>query len=190
MAFPRIGLFGGTFDPIHEGHLEIARKALAELNLDRLILIPCRQSPHKTGKPGASDEDRLEMLRLVTSSDPRLAVDPLELERPPPSYTWSTVRELKKQFPSGSQLFLLIGLDQWESLPRWAHPERLADDVEFIVVGRNGFPAPRPGYNAHFLEGNHPASSTLIRKSLAAGKPPEWIPDSVLAFINEKGLYS
>ena len=186
----RIGFFGGTFDPVHEGHLEVGHKAVTALQLDQLIFLPCRRSPHKTTAPGAPDAERLQLLRLATAGHPHFRVDPYELERPPPSYTWETIRNLKPRYPAGTRFYLLIGLDQWEALPRWTHPERLAEDVEFIVVGRNGTPATRDHYRAHFLKGNHPASASAIRNDLKTGQPPTWLPHSVLDFIQKKGLYS
>ncbi len=188
-ARKRVALFGGTFDPIHEGHLEIAKKAVDQLKLDQVIFVPCRRSPHKEKEPGAPDGDRLEMLRLATAEIEWVEVTDYELKKPPPSYTWETVREFKKL---GFELFLLIGFDQWEALPRWTHPERLAEDVEFIVVGRDEQPAPRAGYRSHFIHGDHPASSTMIRSSLrdgAPGKKPDWLANAVFRYIREKGLY-
>lgn len=185
----RIGFFGGTFDPVHEGHLEIATRALRALQLDRLIFLPCRRSPHKSTNPGASDQDRLQMLKLAIRCQPRFRVDPFELLRPPPSYTWETIKVLKERYPADTRLFLLIGLDQWDSLPKWSHPEELASDVDFIVAGRDGHPSPRKGYRAHFLKSNHPASATSIRRALSTSDTPDWLPDSVLAFIRKKGLY-
>lgn len=185
-----IAFFGGTFDPIHLGHLEVAIKARESFELDEVIFLPCRRSPHKTEAPGASDADRLEMLKRATAGQPGLSVDDYELTLPPPSYTWKTIRTLKDRHPAGTRVFLLIGLDQWEALPRWRHPERLAEDLEFIVVGRDGYPEPRKGYRAHFLKGDHPASATVIRAELAAGKSSRWLPDPVSDYIRAKALYS
>ena len=131
---PRLAFFGGTFDPIHLGHLEIARKAQLALELDQVIFLPCRQSPHKTDSPGASDQERLEMIKIAIQDIPWAHVSDIELEKPPPSYTWETLREFKNTFRGDCRLFLILGLDQWNSLPRWKHPERLAEDVEFIVI--------------------------------------------------------
>lgn len=186
----RIGFFGGTFDPVHEGHLEVGTKAVKALQLDKLIFLPCRRSPHKLEGPGASDNERFEMLKLATAGIPCFQVDSFELEKPPPSYTWETVYELKHRYPVGTRFYLLIGLDQWKALPLWKHPERLAGSVEFIVVGRNGTPAARDHYRAHFLTGNHPASASEIRNNLANGGPAKWLPNSVLEYIRKKGLYS
>jgi len=191
MSHPlRLGFFGGTFDPVHEGHLEIGLKAVSALQLDRLIFLPCRRSPHKSAEPRASDHDRLAMLKLASAGHPNFRVDPFELERPPPSYTWQTIRALKLRFPADTQFYLLIGLDQWEALPTWQDPERLAEEVEFIVASRNGSPSIHDHYRAHFLKGNHPASASAIRSALATGHSPKWLPNSVLAYIREKGLYS
>jgi len=187
---PRLAIFGGTFDPIHEGHLEIASKAQRALQLDRVIFLPCRQSPHKTGTPGASDQERLEMIKIATRDLPWAKVCDYELTKPPPSYTWKTVRELKLTLPVNSRLFLILGLDQWHALPRWKYPERLAGDLEFIVVGRDGSPSPRAGYQAHFLAGNHPASSSQIREDLTKGVLPRWLPKKIRTYLTKKGLYS
>lgn len=186
---PRIAFFGGTFDPIHEGHLEIAEKALSILKLDQVIFIPCRRSPHKTNGPKVSDQDRFEMLNLATASLPWAQIEDYELKKAPPSYTSETVAYFKEKHPPQTQHFLLIGFDQWEALPRWKNPEFLTQNVEFIVVGRNQQASPRDGYTAHFIEGNHPASSSQIRKDLAATNPPQWLPESVRAYIHDKGLY-
>lgn len=186
----KIAIFGGTFDPVHEGHLEIATKAVATLALNQVIFLPCRRSPHKTETPGASDAERLEMLKIATSHLPWAIVEDYELQKPPPSYTWETVRHLKQKLPPQTQLFLLIGLDQWNNLPRWQNTEALAADLEFIVVGRSGHPRPRSGFRAHFIKGNHPASASEIRKILALGGTPDWLPPEVTRFISKKDLYS
>ena len=186
----RVAIFGGTFDPIHLGHLEIANKARTALQLDRVIFLPCRQSPHKSSAPGASDEQRLEMIQLVSKDYPWAEVSDHELSQAPPSYTWESVRHFKSTLPESTRLFLILGLDQWTSLPTWAHPERIARDVELIVVGRNGTPSPREGYQAHFLPGNHPASSSEIRSALASGEDPKWLPGKIRTFLSENGLYS
>jgi len=187
---PKIAFFGGTFDPIHEGHLELAQKALKNLKLDQVLFIPCRQSPHKTEEPGASDQERLEMLKLATNSLPWAKVEDYELEKPPPSYTWETIRHFKKQLAPNTQLYLLIGFDQWNALPRWSNIETLREEVEFIVGGRSQEPEPRENYKAHFISGNHPASSSQIRSDLKNGKIPLWLPDPVKDYLYKKDLYS
>ncbi len=186
----KIAFFGGTFDPVHEGHLEIAKKAVDQLKLDQILFIPCRRSPHKTEDPGASDHDRLHMLQLATAEIPWAKVDDYELEKPPPSFTWETVRHFQSQLPSQTRLFLLIGFDQWEALPRWKNIEILAQDVEFIVVGRGKQATSRKGYRAHFIQGNHPASASQIRSALQNQIPTHWLHKAVQRYIGDKALYS
>ena len=186
----KIAFFGGTFDPVHDGHLEIAQKAVDQLDLDRVIFIPCRRSPHKSDAPGAEDLDRFRMLELATEDFPWAEVSDFELQRPPPSFTWETVRHFKEIFEGSTRLFLLVGFDQWESLPRWKNVKTLAHDVEFIVVGRSRQPEPREGYRAHFIEGNHPASASEIRKDLKGSRKARWLHKNVSRYISEKDLYS
>jgi len=186
----RIAFFGGTFDPVHEGHLELAQKAIHTLKLDRILFIPCRRSPHKTEEPGASDSERLDMLRLATASFSWAKIENYELKKPPPSYTWETVQHFKETLDPKTQLFLLIGFDQWNALPRWSNIETLAKLVEFIVVGRDQQPETREGYTAHFIEGNHPAASSQIRSDLKNGLAPRWLPPAVEDYLVKKDLYS
>ncbi len=184
----RIALFGGTFDPVHEGHLAIARKARAALDLDEVRFLPCHVSPHKTGTISAPPEDRLEMVRLATRGLPWAAVDEHDLRCPQPAYSYRTAEEMSRRFP-GARLFWLMGADQWRALPRWKEPERLAELVEFIVSSRDGTPESRPGWRAHFLSGDHPASATAIREALAAGREASWLPPEVAEYIRRRGLY-
>lgn len=186
----KIAFFGGTFDPVHDGHIEIAQKAVERIGLDHVIFIPCRRSPHKSEEPGASDADRLKMLELTTSRLPWATVSDDELQKPPPSFTWETVRQFKENLPDPKRLFLLIGFDQWESLPRWKNIDSLVLDVEFIVVERSGHPKPREGFKAHFIEGNHPASASGIRKDLQNGRKALWLAPEVANYIEKKDLYS
>jgi len=186
---PRIAFFGGTFDPIHEGHLEVAEKAKTALQLDQVLFLPCRQSPHKKKQPQASDQQRLEMIEIATSGLPWAEVSDYDLANPPPSYTWKTIKHFQSDLPSNAQLFLILGLDQWKSLPQWKHPERIAQMAEFIVIGRDGNPESRSGYTAHFLPGNHPASATQIRNSLAHTQDASWLPQLVFNYIRDHQLY-
>ncbi|MBB5350977.1 nicotinate-nucleotide adenylyltransferase [Haloferula luteola] len=185
----RIALFGGSFDPVHDGHIEISRRAMDQAALDRVIFLPCRISPHKADGPlPASGEDRLELLRLATADLPWATIDDFDLTAPPPSYSFRTVEEMTRRHPE-AKLFWLLGRDQWEALPRWKEPERLARSVEFLVFSREGAPVPRPGWSMQALQGVHPASSTAIRRALAAGRPPDHLHPAVLAAIRARGLY-
>jgi len=185
----RIGLFGGTFDPIHAGHLEIARRAREAMALDEVRFLPCHTSPHKPGVRSAPPEDRLEMVRLATRDLPWAVADDHDLTAPQPAYSWRTAEEMARRYPA-ARLFWIMGADQWRALPRWQHPERLAERVEFIVSARDGVPEPRPGWRMRVTPGEHPASATAIRSGLAEGKaPPGWLDPAVAAYIREKGLY-
>ena len=115
----RVGIFGGTFDPVHHGHLLLAEAALEQLDLDRILFIPAALSPFKQDRPpGASPEQRLRMLRLATGSEPRFGVDDRELHREGPSFTLETVRSLLGDYP-GVRFLLLVGADNLGDLDRW-----------------------------------------------------------------------
>jgi len=185
----RIGLFGGTFDPVHLGHLHLARVARESLGLDEVRFIPCRISPHKLGSEPTPAAERLAMLRLATRNEPWAVVDDLETLRAGPSYSWQTARETRDRFPQ-ARLFWIMGTDQWEALPHWAHPERLAECVEFIVFSRGAPAAPRNGYGLHAIHADHPASATRIREALANGENHlPWLDPEVESHIRRLGLY-
>ncbi len=185
----RIGLFGGTFDPVHLGHIHLAGIARDALDLDEVRFLPCRISPHKTGTPPTSGEDRLEMLRLATDGLPWAVIDDYELTHPGPSYSYQTAAAMAVKFPD-ARLFWIMGGDQWEALPRWKNPERLAGLVEFIVLSRGEVPTPRNGYRMHPVPGLHRASSTAIRAAFSGDEREHpWIHPHVAEWILEKKLY-
>lgn len=185
----RIALFGGTFDPIHLGHVELAELAKSALALDEIRFIPCRISPHKTGSSPASAQDRLEMLRLATQDLPWAVIDDLEIRREGPSFSWQTADAMKTNFPD-ARLFWIMGTDQWDALLDWANSERLAACVEFIVFSRGKTPSPRAGYLLHALETDQPASATTIREAIAAGTTHHpWLHPDVSRWIADHGLY-
>jgi nicotinate-nucleotide adenylyltransferase len=188
-ATHHLGIFGGTFDPVHLGHIHLAILAKEALGLDEVRFLPCRISPHKTGTVPASPFDRCEMLRRATADLPWSVVDSSELDRSGPSYSYQTAEALAAQYPD-SRLFWIMGSDQWEALPNWKNPERLAKSVEFIVLSRGDTPQSRAGYRLHVVSGSHPASATAIREALAHGEsPPTWLHPAVAAWIEERGLY-
>ena len=185
----RIALFGGTFDPVHLGHVHLAELAKSALALDEIRFIPCRISPHKTDTTPTSARDRLEMLRLATRDLPWAVVDELETLREGPSFSWQTAVAMKAKFPN-ARLFWIMGTDQWDTLTTWTHPERLAECVEFIVFSRGTPPSPRAGYQLHALEADHPASATAIREAIAAGATRHpWLHPDVSCWIAEHGIY-
>jgi nicotinate-nucleotide adenylyltransferase len=184
-----IALFGGTFDPVHRGHIHIAEAARNALALDQVRFLPCRISPHKSGTTPTAAADRLEMLRLATEGMPWAVVDDFEVRRDGPSFSWQTAEAMKARFPD-ARLFWIMGTDQWDVLPTWAHPQRLAACVEFIVFARGNPPEARDGYALHVVEGSHPASATAIREAIAAGETHHpWLDPAVARWIRGRGIY-
>lgn len=190
MPTPRkIGLFGGTFDPVHLGHLHLAALAREALGLDEVRFLPCHISPHKPGTAPASGKDRSQMLRLATAGLPWAVVDDFELRQPGPSYSYQTAAAMAEKFPA-ARLYWIMGGDQWDALPRWKHPERLAKHVEFAVLARGETPQPREGYPLHIIRGDHPASATEIRNAISNSSIYQhWLPPAVAEWIREKKLY-
>ncbi|WP_147871400.1 nicotinate (nicotinamide) nucleotide adenylyltransferase [Stieleria maiorica] len=133
----RIGVFGGSFDPVHVGHLWIAETATEALDLDRLLWIPTATQPLKPDGPVASDDQRVEMLRLAIAGRPGHEVDTRELHRAGVSYTVDTIAELQQEHP-GAEMYLIIGSDSLASMRRWHQPEALLSRVSLAVVQRGG----------------------------------------------------
>jgi len=134
----RIGVFGGTFDPVHVGHLAIALAALESVPLDRVLFVPVRRSPLKDRDPLASTADRVAMLETAIASEPRFALTRAELEREGVSYTVDTLEELRSQ----GELFLILGSDALADLPRWRAPDRIRELATILVAARPGAPEP------------------------------------------------
>jgi len=182
----RLGLYGGSFDPIHHGHLILARQALEDLFLDRVIFIPAAESPFKPDHLGAPAEDRLAMISLAVQDEPRFFVDPLELNREAPSYTIHTARAYKAQYPK-DELFCLIGEDHVPALQKWNEFEQLDQLVNFAILSRSDMPLEvhYPVVNRHF-----DLSSTEIRNRVANNLPISYlVPENVLRYIHERNLY-
>lgn len=184
----KIGIYGGTFDPLHTGHLILARDAVETLGLDRLVFVPNLCSPHKETRPPAPAESRLEMLRAAIEGEPCFAVDEMELHRPPPSYAVETVRELHRRHP-GSDFFYLIGEDNLAELHTWREIESLKKLAQFVVLSRSGSgekaPIPYP-----VLERRVEISSTEIRTRVAKGLSIRYlVPGKVLEIIQRQQLY-
>ncbi|MBC8326832.1 MAG: nicotinate (nicotinamide) nucleotide adenylyltransferase [Verrucomicrobia subdivision 3 bacterium] len=175
MAAQRIGLFGGTFDPVHLGHTMVAQAALAEVRLDRLFIIPAAQSPFKPEQTAAPAVARLEWLRLAFADEPHCEIDAQEIEREGVSFTIDTVRNYAARFPE-AELFYLIGADHVPTLPEWREAAALADAVTFVVVPRAGEPAVEfpPSFRGTMLRGEPMAiSSSDLRERLRAGEAIE-----------------
>ncbi len=191
----RIALFGGTFDPVHLGHLRAAESAREALALDRVAFLPSAFPPHRTA-PISGAEERLEMTRLATASHPGFESWDSELRRAGPSYTVETVAALVAERPQ-DRFLLLVGADTWPEMTAWREPERLFSLVEIAVVARPGaapleLRPPVPGARPlHEVDGpSLPISATLIRERVRCGLSVRYlVPDPVAAFIAERGLY-
>ncbi len=188
----RIALFGGSFDPVHVAHLAIARAAVAQARLDRVIFLPAAQSPLKGHGPVAPGRLRAEMLRVVLADLPWAEVDEWELGQPGPSYSWQTTAHFRDEAREETEWFWLMGADQWEALPRWQHWDRLAGWVTFLVFARSGqAPQPREGVRAIFLSGEFAGSSTAVRRARREGGAWEALVDArVAAVIRREKLYA
>jgi nicotinate-nucleotide adenylyltransferase len=179
-----IGLFGGSFDPVHLGHLLVAQAAREELNLDRLFFIPAAQSPFKPGTQPAPAAERAKMLRLALAGKAWCEVDEQELQRGGVSYTIDTVRDYAKRYP-GTELFYLIGTDHIAQLPKWRDAEHLAELVTFAAISRPGevdVPFPAPFRGRSLVAFPFGVSSSQIRQRVNAGLPVDHL---VLAAVAE-----
>jgi nicotinate-nucleotide adenylyltransferase len=190
----QIALYGGSFDPVHCAHLNVAYAALAQVNLDQVVFIPAAQSPLKSSATHASDADRIEMLRLATAEEPRFAVDTCEIERGGTSYTIDTVSQFRHRLPQAS-LFWILGADQFELLPRWHQIEAIAAQLTFIVLRRPGYSFVAPSITAlQYVAVDAPLmphSSSGIRRDLNSGTLNKGqVPAAVEAFISSKALYT
>lgn len=134
----RLGLLGGSFNPVHNGHLAIARRTLEVLELDQILFIPTSQPPHKPNSSLAPAQDRYEMVRLAIASEPSFASSDAEIRRPGKSYSIDTVRLLQQQYGAQTQLFFLIGIDAFLDFPTWRDPLALLELCTFVVLSRPG----------------------------------------------------
>lgn len=185
----RIGIFGGTFDPPHVGHLIVAQDALQALALDRIIFVPAALPPHKTSLSITPAALRLRMLAAAIQGDPRFSVDDVELERAGPSYTVDTLRIYRRRHPA-AELFLLIGADQFSELSTWREPEEIGRLAQLAVLTRGGesgtaggaLPVPVTRIDL---------SATGIRGRVMAGASIRYlVPAAVAALIREHSLYA
>ena len=182
----RLGLYGGSFDPIHHGHLILARQALEDLSLDRIIFIPAAESPFKLNHSSASAADRFAMVQLAVEGEPAFLVDPLEIDRQAPSYTIDTARAYHAQHP-GDRLFFLVGEDHLAALPKWNEFNELDQLVQFAILSRSDLPL-RVEYPV--VRRRFDLSATEIRNRVANDLPISYlVPESVLHYIQERKLY-
>jgi len=195
----RIGILGGTFDPIHAGHLAAAEAAIACADLDRVVFVPASVPPHRPPAV-AQAQQRLEMCRLATAGDQRFAVADVELRREGPSYTVDTLVELHRHHPS-DELFLVLGWDAARLFPTWREPDQVRSLASMVIVGRPGSDAPEEAQlKAVGLGGEGvvlclrptpDVSASEIRRAVAAGEPISGkVPTPVERYIASHGLYA
>jgi nicotinate-nucleotide adenylyltransferase len=135
----KIGIFGGTFNPIHQGHLAIAEEVRSAVRLEKVLFIPAGDPPHKKGQEILPARHRLEMVRLAIKDDPHFEISETEIHRPGKSYTVETITTLKAAYPPDTEWFLILGLDAFLDFPTWREPDRLLTLCHFVVVSRPGF---------------------------------------------------
>jgi nicotinate-nucleotide adenylyltransferase len=187
-----LGLFGGSFDPVHLGHLLVAQAAREELGLARLFFIPAAQSPFKPDQPPTPAVERLRLLRLALAGKDWCSLDEQEIQRGGVSYTIDTLRDYRRRFPA-AQLYYLIGADHVTQLPKWRAAEELANLAQFVALPRPGqaetpFPAP---FHGRTLKGFPLGiSSSEIRARVKAGLSIEHlVPGPVAEAVRNYGLY-
>jgi len=210
--FTPLGVFGGTFDPIHYGHLRSALELSELLGLEQLRLMPCAVPPHRES-PGCTAAQRAAMVELAVAPEPRLVCDTRELQREGPSYTIDSLVELRKELDENKSLSLIMGCDALIKINSWHRWEELLDWVHIIVIARPGWHFPEDGEVARWLE-NYAVkdvasltrrsagtvvikelrpldiSSTEIRELLAAGRSVRYLmPESALDYIENHNLY-
>ncbi len=199
MAAMKRGILGGTFDPVHRAHVELAECALEQLALDGVVWIPAGDPWRKKGRTIAAAEDRLAMVRLTVANEPRWSVSTVELERKGPTYTVDTLEELREQYEDDS-FTLVLGQDALEDLPNWHEPERLIRLAELAVAERGEGKQTNPELEA-ILPGlskrvtwldmpQLPFSATQVRTLASKGTPlVGFVPPGVEAYIREHRLY-
>jgi nicotinate-nucleotide adenylyltransferase len=198
-AGERLGVFGGTFDPIHIGHVAAAKNAIECARLDRVILMPTGRPPHR-GPAAASPEHRLAMARLAASEDQRFEVSDIELQRPGASFTSDTLRGLRARHPH-EDLFLILGWDAARLFSTWHEPEQVRDLATIVVVARPGVGSPRaeeigaagldPERVIVCLDVTPDVSASGIRNDVRSGRSIEGkVPPAVERYIAAHHLYS
>jgi len=186
----KLALFGGTFDPIHNAHLSLARLAAGRFHLDRVLFVPAFHPPHKAGATHAPYEDRVRMAELACRDQPRFEVSRLE-EGTAHSYSIDTIEKLRAGLAAGDELYFLIGADAFAEIRTWHRWQDVARSVCFLVVSRPGhvYDVP-PGVGLHRLDTlDLPVSSSRVRRALCAGQRPAEVPQCVLEYVLAHGLY-
>lgn len=193
----RIALYGGTFDPVHLGHLEVARRVPELFEIEKVVFIPAQIAPHKIGRSVTEPIHRYAMLALATQDDPRLLISTFELDAPDRRYTVDTVAEFQRMLGDDTELFFIMGADSWSEITTWREWERLLKMTNHIVVTRPGYevaPAPEGlGERIFFTDAvMKDISATNIRQLASEGRYDELeqlVPRSVADYIKKYRIY-
>ena len=200
-AVSRLGVLGGTFDPIHNGHLAVAREARVRLKLDEVVVVPAGSPWLKADREVSSADHRLAMARLAVRDRPRVRVCDMEVRRPGPTYTVDTLEELRRHLAEGTRLYLILGLDALMDIVRWRQPCRLFEMATLVGVPRTGAPAfdpvalddvcPGASEAVELLDGPMlDISAEELRRRVTRGLPIDgMVPETVGDYIGEHGLY-
>jgi len=199
-----LGVFGGTFDPIHIAHLAVAEEAAEALGLERVAFVPAGEPPHKLGRPITAAEHRLAMVELAIAGNDRFVVDRMELDRPGPSFTVDTLEALHAAAPPGAapDLVLIVSAEAFLGMLTWRRPRRILELARIAVAPRDGFPDAGPDFlaanlpdladRATFLDSPRMRlSASELRARASAGRSLRYlVPDAVAAYIGDHGLYT
>ena len=193
----RIALYGGTFDPVHLGHLEVARRISRLFEIEKVVFIPAQIAPHKIGRPVTEPIHRYAMLALATQDDPRLVISTFELDAPDRRYTVDTVAEFQRRLGEATELFFIMGADSWSEITTWREWERLLTMTNHIVVTRPGYevpPAPAGLSERIFFTDAvmKDISATNIRRLASEGRHGELaglVPQPVANYIKKYEIY-
>jgi nicotinate-nucleotide adenylyltransferase len=186
----KLAIFGGTFDPIHQAHLAIAREAADRFQLDRVLFVPAASPPHKSGVTHAPYDDRVRMAELACAADPRFEVSRLE-EDTERSYSIDTIEKVRSTLRPVDELYFLIGADAFAEICSWHRWRDVVSEVRFLVVSRPGhrYQVPPEARCERIDQVDLPESSSEIRRALAEGRSPEGLPPAVLEYAIAHGLY-
>jgi nicotinate-nucleotide adenylyltransferase len=196
-AKTRIALYGGTFDPVHLGHVEIARRVLELFEIEKVLFVPAQVAPHKRGRPVTEPIHRYAMLALATQNDPRLSISTFELDAPDRRYTVNTVEHFQATIGNSAELFFIIGADSWSEIKTWREWDRLLTMINHIVVTRPGYEIDKtlPAPNARVLFTDavmKDISATDIRRLASEGHFDDvarLVPAPVAEYIRKYEIY-